>query len=220
MIQRYIIWGGTGNYRVVRELLERQGSRIIAMFDNNPELVNPYPEIPFIGGENILTDWIRGNTGIISSLKYLVTIGGGYGKDRLRIHKLLSVNGMQPSVAIHPTAFVASNAVLEEGSMVFANAAVCADARIGRCCIVNTAASVDHECVIGEGSSIGPGARLAGLVRVGKFADIYTGAVILPRIRIGEGAVVGAGAVVLKDVEPYTVVAGNPAEIIKRGERK
>jgi acetyltransferase-like isoleucine patch superfamily enzyme len=104
--------------------------------------------------------------------------------------------------------------------MVFANAAVCADARIGRCCIVNTAASVDHECVIGEGSSIGPGARLAGLVRVGKFADIYTGAVILPRIRIGEGAVVGAGAVVLKDVEPYTVVAGNPAEIIKRGERK
>ncbi len=220
MIQRYIIWGGTGNYRVVRELLESQGSRIIAMFDNNPGLVNPYPEIPFAGGEDKLAEWISRNAGIKGSLKFLVTIGSGYGEDRLRIHKLMSDNGIQSAVAVHPTAFVASNAVLDEGSRVFANASVCAEARIGRCCIVNTAASVDHECVIEEGSSVGPGARLAGLVKVGRFADIYTGAIILPRISIGEGAVVGAGAVVLKDVEPYTIVAGNPAEVIKRREKK
>lgn len=39
---------------------------------------------------------------------------------------------------------------------------------------------------------------------------------ILPGITIGEGSVVGAGSIVTKNVEPFTVVVGNPARIIKR----
>lgn len=44
---------------------------------------------------------------------------------------------------------------------------------------------------------------------------IGTGAIILPNITIGEFSIVGAGSIVTKDVEPYTVVAGNPAKLIK-----
>ncbi|MEH7581800.1 DapH/DapD/GlmU-related protein, partial [Priestia megaterium] len=39
--------------------------------------------------------------------------------------------------------------------------------------------------------------------------------IILPGVTIGKGATVGAGAVVTKDVPPYTVVAGNPAKVVK-----
>lgn len=39
--------------------------------------------------------------------------------------------------------------------------------------------------------------------------------IILPGVTIGEGAIVGAGSVVTKDVPPYTIVAGNPARIIR-----
>ncbi len=45
-------------------------------------------------------------------------------------------------------------------------------------------------------------------------------AIVLPRVTIGEGAVVAAGAVVTKDVEPWTVVGGNPAKVIKKRELK
>lgn len=50
---------------------------------------------------------------------------------------------------------------------------------------------------------------------VKRRASIGSGAVILPNITVGEGALVGAGSVVTRDVPPYTVVAGNPARVIK-----
>ena len=48
-------------------------------------------------------------------------------------------------------------------------------------------------------------------VRIDDYAWIAQGSMILPGVHIGRGAVVGAGAVVGRDVEAYTVVAGNPA---------
>jgi len=53
-------------------------------------------------------------------------------------------------------------------------------------------------------------------VEVGHDVWIGHGAVVLPGVTIGNGAVVGAGAVVTADVDPYTIVAGVPAEPIRR----
>jgi maltose O-acetyltransferase len=56
-----------------------------------------------------------------------------------------------------------------------------------------------------------------GDVIIGNRVWIGYRALILPGVTIGDGAVVGAGSVVTKNVEPYTIVAGNPAR--KIGER-
>ena len=42
------------------------------------------------------------------------------------------------------------------------------------------------------------------------------GAIIVSGVKIGRGAIVAAGSVVLKDVEPYTIVAGNPARKVSK----
>jgi acetyltransferase-like isoleucine patch superfamily enzyme len=56
--------------------------------------------------------------------------------------------------------------------------------------------------------------------RVRRRASIGSGAVILAGITVGEGALVGAGSVVTKDVEPHTVVAGNPARKLSEQSRE
>ena len=88
-----------------------------------------------------------------------------------------------------------------------------------------------HIC-IGSDVSIGPEASIltlghdpqspdfadrGGDVIIGNRVWIGYRALILPGVTIGDGAIVGAGAVVTKDVEPFTIVGGNPAR--KIGDR-
>jgi len=55
-----------------------------------------------------------------------------------------------------------------------------------------------------------------GDVIIGNDVWIGYGATILSGVRVGDGAVIGARAVVTKDVEPYSIVAGNPARLIRK----
>lgn len=52
-------------------------------------------------------------------------------------------------------------------------------------------------------------------VRICDKAWIGFNAIVLKGVTIGEGAIVAAGAVVTKDVAPYTIVAGNPARVVR-----
>lgn len=54
-----------------------------------------------------------------------------------------------------------------------------------------------------------------GDIVIGHDVWVGHGAVILSGLTIGSGAVIGAGSIVTKDVEPYSIVAGNPAHFIR-----
>jgi acetyltransferase-like isoleucine patch superfamily enzyme len=51
---------------------------------------------------------------------------------------------------------------------------------------------------------------------VKKGASIGSGSTILCNVTIGENAIIGSGSVVTKDVPPNTIVAGNPARVVRR----
>jgi chloramphenicol O-acetyltransferase type B len=56
----------------------------------------------------------------------------------------------------------------------------------------------------------------AGDTIIGNDVWIGTEAIIMPGITIGHGAVIGTRALVTKDVEPYAIVGGNPAKVIRK----
>jgi acetyltransferase-like isoleucine patch superfamily enzyme len=69
---------------------------------------------------------------------------------------------------------------------------------------------------LGHDPQSGEFADRGGAVRIGARAWIAYRAIILPGVEIGEGAVVAAGAVVTRNVEPFTIVAGVPAKVVGR----
>ncbi|KAJ3414781.1 hypothetical protein HDV05_006028 [Chytridiales sp. JEL 0842] len=62
------------------------------------------------------------------------------------------------------------------------------------------------------------GPELSKAITIGSDVWIGGNSVILPGVTIGDGVTIGAGSVVTKDVDPYVVVAGNPAKVIRRLE--
>jgi maltose O-acetyltransferase len=88
--------------------------------------------------------------------------------------------------------------------------------------------TVGDNCFIGPNVSIytachpltpderNTGAEWAEPVTIGHNVWIGGNAVITPGVHIGDNSVIGAGAVVTRDVEPFSVVAGNPAKCIRQ----
>ena len=210
---RVILWGGTGQAKVVRPIIEACASTVVAVFDDTMNLPPPFPDIDLYYGWGQFQVWI--NRQDRHGLGFCITIGNPHGRVRLTLHNRLTEEGLTSTMVIHPTAWVADNAVIETGAQILAGAVVAAEVRIGQQCIINTRASVDHETILGDGVEVSPGATLCGLVRVGDNAWIGAGATILPRVEIGPNAVVGAGAVVTKDVPEGATVVGVPARIVK-----
>jgi len=54
---------------------------------------------------------------------------------------------------------------------------------------------------------------------IGRNCFVGAGAIIMPGVRIGDECIVGSGAVVTKDVPSHSIVAGNPAAVVRAGIR-
>jgi maltose O-acetyltransferase len=73
--------------------------------------------------------------------------------------------------------------------------------------------TLSHDTNLADLHQVGAG------VEIGDGAFVFSNVLIMPGVKIGSGAVVFAGSVVVKDVEPYTVVGGNPAKFIRNREK-
>ncbi|QWV93642.1 acetyltransferase [Geomonas oryzisoli] len=211
-----ILYGGTGQAKIARPIIEQYGARVVAVFDDTPGLPSPFPGTPIYPGAE-LPNWLAQQGG--AEIGFSVTIGNPHGRARLAIHDRLKGLGLVPVSFAHPTAFIDESAVIGEGAQISAGAIVLAEARLGRCCIINTKASVDHEDVLEDGAEVAPGATLCGLVRLGQAAWVCAGATVLPRLTIGADAIVGAGAVVTRDIPDGATAVGVPARPITKSER-
>ena len=211
---KVILWGGTGQAKVIRPIIEYHGSRVVAVFDDTPSLKSPFSDVEIYHGYEGFKSWIKYQNP--EELGFCVAIGNPHGRVRLRLHEMLVKEGLTPTVISHPTAWIAKNATIGTGTQVMAGAIITEQAKIGKECIVNTNANVDHECVLEDGVEVAPGATLCGCVHVGVNAWICAGATVLPGIKIGTDAIVRAGAVVTKDVLAGVSVVGIPAKPIDR----
>ncbi|HWB24569.1 MAG TPA: NeuD/PglB/VioB family sugar acetyltransferase [Chitinophagaceae bacterium] len=115
-----------------------------------------------------------------------------------------------------PKANVSNFAEISEGCVILHGTVIEAGVSMGKGCLINTGALLTHECTIGNFVEIGPGAVLAGNAKVKDGAFIATNTSILPKIVIGENAIVGASALVNRNVDDNTVVAGVPAKRIPK----
>ncbi len=119
--------------------------------------------------------------------------------------------------AIHPRAFVAADARVGEGSIIFPFAAVSAGAAVGRLCHVNFGATVGHHASVGDRCSVNPGATIGGRAVIGDDVTVGQNSAVHQGVRVAAGTTVAMAAAVYADVpESGQTLLGNPAKVAFR----
>ncbi len=88
--------------------------------------------------------------------------------------------------------------------------------QIGQNCLIASGSRfVDHNHGTETGTPMKLQPEISAAIRVGDDVWVGVNSVVLKGVTIGEGAIVAAGSVVTKSVEPYTIVGGVPAKLIR-----
>lgn len=140
--------------------------------------------------------------------EFLIAVGDARARRRIA----QAMDGARWHTAIHPRAVVSSLDVeIGEGTVVMAGAMVNPGARIGRHCIINTGAVVEHDNEIGDFVHVSVGARLCGGVRIGTGTWVGAGASVRNNLSVCEDVMIGIGGVVVKDIVCPGTYMGVPA---------
>lgn len=207
-----VIIGSSGHAKVILDIVQQQGRYRVAgfldCFRDTDEQTSGYP---ILGKEKDLPDLIKAHT-----LKgAIVAIGDNFVRSKV-VTQIKKTSPELPFVsAVHPAATIAREVVIGEGSVVMAGVSINPCSCVGRFCILNTNASLDHDSILEDFASLAPGVTTGGNCRIGHHAALGIGAVLIHGIHVGEHTVIGAGSLVMKSVGPLAVAYGAPARVIR-----
>ena len=213
-MQKLVIMGAGGLARelanAVTELNATAATfNVLGFLDDLQELQGKKQlDLPVLGSIETLARYKK------EGLCAMPAVGDGYVREEFA--RIAQQHGIALATIIHPSSIIGKDTSIGEGVFVAAGCVITVNAHLGECALVNMGCTIAHDVHLGNFTSVHPGARVSGEVTVKDYALIGTQAVILNKCTIGRGAVVAMGAAVAHDVPDYTLVAGNPARIVKK----
>ena len=206
MSKKDVIIGAGGNEKVIIDIIIKRGDEYVGFLDDNiekgPIIIDNYKVIGTI--EDCLK--LKEN----KKLYFIIAIG-----NNLTRKDIAEKYNLNYYTAIHPTAIIGMQVQIEKGTVIMANTCINPNTKIGKHCIINTGAIVEHDNIIEDYVHISPNATLCGTVNVGEGTHIGAGSVIKNNVTITNNCIIGAGAVVVKDIIKSGTYVGVPVSKIK-----
>lgn len=193
MSDEIILIGASGHSKVIADIIRKNGNTVYGFLDDDRTkkgVIGP------------VSDCL-----LYQDKKFVIAIGS----NQIRKKIAETYPTLQYCTAIHPSAVLADNIEIGEGTVVMANAVINSDARIGNHCIINSASVVEHDCYLEDFVHISPGAVLCGTVTVKSACHIGSNAVVRNNISICDDVTIGCGGCVVKDIKSAGVYIGVPA---------
>ena len=208
MSKEVIIIGAGGHGKVIADIVEKAGDKVLGFLDDNVKI-----------GTKVISNYtVLGKISECKNLQaekrnlyFIIAIGNNY--TRKNIYEKYTLNYY---TAIHPTSNIGLDVTIKEGTVVMANACINSNASIGKNCIINTDAIIEHDNYIRSYAHISPNATLCGTVKIGAFTHIGAGAVVNNNVEITEDCIIGAGTLVVKNIKEKGTYVGVPAKKVER----
>ena len=204
MSKSVVIIGASGHGKVIADIIVNSDDKVLGFLDDADD----------VQGKKIIGFPVLGKIADFDKYRdceFVIAIGNPYIREK--ISNELPVKWY---TAIHPTAVISSLDVeIGKGTVIMANAVVNPSARIGKHCIINTGAIVEHDNILEDYVHLSPNVTLAGIVKVGKSTHIGAGSCTKQVLNIASDCIIGAGSVIVKDITESGTYVGVPARKIK-----
>lgn len=203
MSKSVVIIGASGHGKVIADIVLKSGDKVIGFLDDGIEKGKLIVGFEVLGK---ISDYKN-----YSDCEFVIAIGDPHIRE-----KIADALNVKWYTAIHSTAVISSLDVeIGEGTVVMANAVINSCAKIGKHCIINTGAIVEHDNILSDYVHLSPNVALAGMVSVGKSTHIGTGACTKQVVNIASNCIIGAGSVIVRDINESGTYIGVPARKIK-----
>jgi len=206
-----IIIGAGGHSKVLVSTLKAMNKEILFITDNDMALSETkLLGVPVVGDDACIFSHSP------ESVELYLGVGTSNGcNHRKSIWNNFLQSGYNAGIAVHPSAIISEDVIIDHGAQVMAQATIQPGSHIEAFSIVNTGSQIDHDCTVGTFSHIGPGAVLCGDVSINDAAFIGAGATVIPGLTIGADSIIAAGSVVVKNIPASTKVGGIPAKALR-----
>lgn len=171
-MKNYVIYGAGGHANVIADLVQLNSGELTCFFDDSPTAGTDQSQVPAIPYQ----------ADAYQQAKLVIGIGHNGVREKLAQRVSHPI-----ATLIHPTAAMATSAQVGEGTVVLARSVIQANTSIGKHCIINAGACVDHDAVIEDFVHIAPNAYIGGGAIIRKGALIGAGAVIMRNTVIEAG---------------------------------
>lgn len=185
-----VLLGIGGHAHSVVDSIEAMGKyHIVGFLDGEDKQKESYRNYPVLGTDEIIGELFQ--NGIKNAFVTVGYMGKGTVRERL-YYKLSSIGYSLPAI-VDPSAEIANDAKIGQGTFVGKKAVVNSNAVIGNMCIINTGTIVEHDCLIGDFSHLAVGCIVCGNVTIGNSSFVGAGSIIIQGVEMGDNCFIGAG---------------------------
>lgn len=206
MMDKLLIIGASGHGKVIADIALKMNKWKSISFLDDDENIKSSMGIEVIGKSAYAFKHIK---------DYDIFVAIGNNATREKIQEKLEAEGASIPILVHPNVVIGEQVKFGDGTVVMAGTVINCCTKIGKGCIINTGATIDHDNLIKDYVHISPGVHTAGTVKIGKGTWLGVGSVVSNNLNIISGCKVGAGAVVVKDITEAGSYVGVPARRVK-----
>jgi sugar O-acyltransferase (sialic acid O-acetyltransferase NeuD family) len=205
-LRPFIVIGAGGHAVSVANVALSSGYKIHHFVDKNKNGSD-------LLGHKIISD--IGDLKDIDSYSFGIAVGDNAVRERIYNELIAKYPSLHFPALIHQSATVCLFSNIGCGTVVMPNAVIGPNSKVGKFCLINTQASIDHDCVMLDYSSLAPSSVAGGTVQIGIRSAVSIGATIKHGLKIGNDSVVGANSYLNKDLPNNQVAYGTPAKQVR-----
>lgn len=210
-MEKILIIGAGGHAKTIADTINKDNLyEIVGFIDKGQVGEKIYQGYKIIGSDDMAKALF--GQGVHNAIIGIGFMGESHSREK--IAQLYKNIGYRFPPIIDSTAIIANDVHIDEGTYIGRQVVVNANAQIGKFCIINTGAIIEHESKVGDFSHIAVGGVICGRSYIGKKTFIGANSTIIQCLKVGNDCIVGAGAVVIKNIDDGKKVVGNPAKEI------